>query len=59
MSWKAEHRRRIGEIALDRLFAENRELKIGDSVVLGGEKLEIVGTVHCPIIARSFRTIRI
>lgn len=34
-----------GEIALDRLFAENRELKIGDSVVLGGEKLEIVGTV--------------
>ena len=44
-----------GEIALDRLFAENRELKIGDSVVLGGEKLEIVGTVALSDYSAQFQ----
>lgn len=55
VSWKAEHLQKDGEIALDRLFAENRELKIGDSVVLGGEKLEIVGTVALSDYSAQFQ----
>lgn len=33
------------EIALDRMYAENNELKIGDSITVGGKKLKITGLV--------------
>lgn len=33
------------EIALDRMYAENNDLKIGDSITVGGKKLKITGLV--------------
>lgn len=34
-----------GEIAIDRMYAENNKFKIGDTITLGGKKLKITGLV--------------
>ena len=33
------------EIAIDRMYADNNKLKVGDSLTVGGKKLKITGLV--------------
>ena len=32
------------EIAIDRMYADNNKLKVGDSLTVGGKKLKITGS---------------
>lgn len=36
------------EIAIDRLFAENNDYKVGGDIIIAGQKLNVVGTVALP-----------
>lgn len=36
------------EIAIDRLFAENNDYKVGEDITVAGQKLKVVGTVALP-----------
>lgn len=44
------------EIAIDRLFAENTDKKIGSSIDLEGENFEIVGTISMPDYSSLFKS---
>lgn len=43
------------EIALDRLYAKNNELSIGDEISVAGKSLKIVGTVALPDYAALYQ----
>lgn len=47
------------EIALDRLFSENNDIKIGDKVTLDGKEYKVSGYVAFPITHHCLKVIRI
>ena len=46
--FKGELAKNADEITLDRLFAANNSIEIGDSITLAGEKFKVTGTVALP-----------
>lgn len=44
------------EIALDRMFADNNDLKVGDHLVLGGKTLKITGLIALPDYSCLFQS---
>ena len=45
-----------GEIAIDRVFAKNNDISIGDSITLGGRELDITGFVALPDYSTLFQS---
>ena len=43
------------EIAIERLFAQNRNIKVGDTIVINGSDFEVTGTVAVPDYSSLFK----
>ena len=50
---------KTGEIAIDRMYADNNKLSVGDSLQSGKRKLEITGLVLSQITVPCFKIIMI
>ena len=53
--WEGEYPKTADEIAVDRIYAENNKLKIGDTIKAGGHKYRITGIIALSDYSALFR----
>lgn len=45
----------MNEVAIDRMHADNADIKVGDSINIGGEKMEVTGLISLPNYTALYR----